>query len=289
MWNDFNALIDEELEFLNFMINALERSSPKVKEGGLFRRDSSLGLRYYFRDKNIQGEKRGSRLLGEETHPEVIKIKQAKYNELLLKKLKNNKCLLESVKGKFDSYDIDAIDAEMETCYRDETGLVNKDPVFMSLKEWSKAPYKRNGISIPNECNTTCDGTKVRSKSEVIIHDCLRFLGVPFHYDADVNLRNEMGQRIYKNADFVMLRNVDEETSGPKYIILEHLGRLDDDTYFENNMHKLRLYVRNGYRLNDTLFITSDDENGFIDAHTIFELIKKSILPKVKLLLSHQQ
>lgn len=57
-------------------------------------------------------------------------------------------------------------------------------------------------------------------------------------------------------------------------VALEHLGKLTDERYFENAMHKFRLYIKNGYRLNDTLLLTADDANGKIDSYSIVRMLK---------------
>lgn len=282
MYYDMNTIIEDELASINYMIEMLEKYDYGILNGSLNIKRSSRSIKYYYRPRTPKGQKRLSLSLGDDRGADVIALKQARYNYDLLNKLKKNKRVLEKIAGQYEAYDMDAIDEGMSPIYRDNTGLVNKDPVFMRLKEWSAGPYRKNGITISKDSNIAGDGTRVRSKSEVIIYDCLKFYDVPFHYDADVDLRNEMGQKVYKNADFVIKRRDAEDSSGPKYILLEHLGRLDDDVYFENNMHKIRLYVRNGYRLNDTLFITSDDRDGHINGKSIVDLIKNSILPKVR-------
>ena len=49
---------------------------------------------------------------------------------------------------------------------------------------------------------------------------------------------------------------------------------LTDDNYFENAMHKIRMYIRNGFVLNDTLLLTADDVNGKIDSYSITRMLK---------------
>lgn len=43
-----------------------------------------------------------------------------------------------------------------------------------------------------------------------------------------------------------------------KIYIYEHLGRMDDANYVENNMYKLNLYEKNGYLIGKNLIITRE-------------------------------
>ena len=277
MFYRLNEILREEYEAVCCLLEKIEDSSTQsTMEGKLYLRCNATGEVVYY----IKGTKRGersSKTLGDETAAEVIALKQAKYNEVMLQKLKRNKVLLEEWMNEYEDYDIEAMDESIPDVYVDKTGLVNKNPVLESAKEWEERSYKKNGVPMPVISNVSSNGTKVRSKSEVIIHDQLNYLGIPFRYDADINLFNEAGERVYKNADFVM-RSRNEN----RLVILEHLGRLDDEKYFENALHKLRLYIRNGYNLNDNLFITADSVDGKINAYATMKLIRHLILPRVK-------
>ena len=56
----------------------------------------------------------------------------------------------------------------------------------------------------------------------------------------------------------------------------------DDIQYLDKKIKRIHLYQINGYKLNDTLFLTSDYAKGKIDAQVIDEMVRKMILPRVK-------
>ena len=232
------------------------------------------GMSYHLR--YIENDTRKSRFIGGDNSPDVIRIKQLFYNKELATRLEHNQKLLTKVAGKFLEYDAENIDAVIGVNYHDSTGLVNKNPGFMSADEWRSKAYSST-LPVTGKQHITSDGRHVRSKSEIIIHNLLTQMGIPFKNDVDIDLRTESDEKIYKNADFVMLCN----KGG--YIILEHFGMLDKEDYLMRAMHKMRIYGMNGYTLNDRLFISSDGFDGSINVQSLREMVEKLILPKVKI------
>ncbi len=192
-----------------------------------------------------------------------------RYIKKLRKTLEEDKNLLMKIAGKYKNYDPDSIDEAIGAVYRDTTGLVNKNPGMMTDEEWQELPYESNlDYSFGNNPNIAYDGQEVRSKSEIILYNLIKMLGIPRHYEEDASLVNEAGQKVYKNIDFKLR---DKHT---KLVALEHLGKLTDQRYFENAMHKLRLYIINGYVLNDTLLLTADNAEGKLDSFSIVRMLK---------------
>ena len=89
-------------------------------------------------------------------------------------------------------------------------------------------------------------------------------------------MKNDDGEIVKVCPDFVILCN------DGSLIIIEHLGKLGDDDYLANALRRIHLYMKNGYKLNETLFLTADSINGKINAEAVDELIRKMILPKAK-------
>ena len=119
-------------------------------------------------------------------------------------------------------------------------------------------------------------GERVRSKSEVILHDQLTFLGIPFQSDVDISLIDESGAKIHKDADYLI------GTIHGKKPVLEHLGMLSNQEYRDKAMKKLELYINNGYTLNKDLFLTADNRDGKINAYATMQLLRRMILPKTR-------
>ena len=274
MFYDMNKLVADELNVVKHILDEIKGQSDIPRGTSLYGTATTNGTSYHLR--YLEGNNRKSRFIGDDTSPDVIRYKQLFYNKELVARLEHNLKLLTRVEGRFLGYDAEYIDAAIGENYRDTTGLVNKNPGFMSTEEWLKEQHTST-LPSPERNHITADGKRVRSKSEVIIHNLLTQLGIPFKNDVDINLRTESNEKIYKNADFVMPCKMGG------YIILEHFGMLDKEEYLMRAMHKIRVYGINGYTLNDRLFISSDGFDGSLNVQALREMIEKLVLPKVML------
>lgn len=281
MFCDINWIMKRELENIESILCEIEadKLEPFTKSGNesdmisLYEHITSAGIVYYKRFKN-EGEQRSVKL-GNSENEDVIRIKQEKYNNEMIRVLNiNRKLLLRNVE-KYLPYDPESIDKRLKPVYRDDTGLVNKLPGIISTDEWERI-NKRNKYMLPDDCNTTTDGVKTRSKSEVIVYGILKGYGLVVKVDMEITLKDDLGQNVIVVPDFIILCN------DGSLIIIEHLGMLDKADYLEKVIRKIHLYQINGYRLNDNLFLTSDFSQGKIDAQVIDELVRKMILPRVR-------
>ena len=288
MYFNINELVERELNDICEMIKSIEsrykgRIAPGT--GALSEREEQeegafLKVRYtrdgVIYDKRVT--KNGKRItvrLGGADNKEVILIKQKKFDKEMLKVLRKNRKLLEKVNGKLHPYDPDSIDELLELLYRDQSGLVDKAAGIVEPAEWNRIT-KRNDYPFPDDCNVAPDGMKTRSKSELIIYCIIKGYRVVFKYDMEIVLRNDAGEMVKVCPDFIILCN------DGSMIIIEHLGKLDDDDYLANALRRIHLYLINGYKLNETLFLTADSMNGKINAEAVDELIRKMILPKAR-------
>ena len=274
MYYDMNKMVADEIAGIEIILGAIEKKDSLRQMGNLCGIMTSKGMIYHVRRQ--ENGIRKNVLLGDEFSEDVVRIKQLAFNKELIASLEHNKKILERVDGRFKLYDVQSVDARLRSIYRDTTGLVNKNPGFMSADEWQKQMQTRTStLPNPEKSHITADGKKARSKSELIIHNLLTHLGIPFKNDVDINLRTESDEKIYKNADFVM------PSKRGGYIILEHFGMLDREEYLSRAMHKIRIYGINGYTLNDRLFISSDGFDGSLNVQALRDMIEKLILPKV--------
>ena len=274
MYYDMNKIVADELAGIKKILGGVDRKNSLQQIGSLYGNATTRGMIYHVRC--FENGARRNILLGDEYTDDVVRIKQLAYNKELIASLEHNKKLLERVDGRFKLYDAESVDSRLRPIYRDSTGLVNKNPGFMSRDEWFKEQHKST-LPSSEKNHVTAEGRKVRSKSEIIIHNLLTHLGIPFKNDVDINLRTESDEKIYKNADFVMPCKLGG------YIILEHFGMLDKEDYLMRAMHKIRIYGMNGYTLNDRLFISSDGFDGSLNVQALREMVEKLILPKVQM------
>ena len=81
-------------------------------------------------------------------------------------------------------------------------------------------------------------GEYVRSKSELIIADKLFAAGIPYHYEAALEVNNQ----IISYPDFLVLN-----TRIKRQYYWEHFGRMGEEDYLEKTLSKIERYARKGF------------------------------------------
>ena len=288
MYFDINTIIKTELQTMQNIYETLESTIQKNTESKKITvkqyNKNNIGQLYIFstaggavyHQRRYENGVRVSHKLGRDDNAEVIKIKQKVFDKEVVRRLRKNIDLLRSIEGKFLPYDPDSIDKKLGEVYRDHTGLVNKAPGIVDLVEWKKI-NKRNGYPLTGDNNVAVDGMDTRSKSELIVYGILKGYALVIKYDMEIKLKDETGQIVTVCPDFVIL------CDDGSLIIIEHLGLLDKDDYLENALRRIHLYLINGYKLNENLFLTADYAKGKINAQAVDELVRKMILPRVRL------
>ncbi len=114
-------------------------------------------------------------------------------------------------------------------------------PISKKIQDFKNETYKGLPFSESDKSDYhTYRGERVRSKSEKIIADELERQGIPYHYEMPLLLRVD-GQMKEFHPDFTVM-NV--TTGEVKY--MEHLGMMDNPSYYNNVLSKLDVYERNG-------------------------------------------
>ena len=111
----------------------------------------------------------------------------------------------------------------------------------------------------------TIRGEMVRSKSEVIIANCLHYNDLEYEYESVLKL--EPGKPL--RPDF---RVIDGDTGDVWF--WEHCGMMTDAKYVKRWEEKKKFYEKNGIKEGKNLIVTYDDENGGLDSAYIDKLIK---------------
>lgn len=134
----------------------------------------------------------------------------------------------------------------------------------MSNEEWS-IDYRMPVDFYEEDLKSTASsGSRMRSKGELIIASRLDFFGIPYRYEARIQ-----HSTVNRVPDFTTRRPKDG-----KIFYWEHLGKVNDAGYLENNIRKLRQYAEIGVTLWNNLIITFDQEDGGIDVKKIDALIQ---------------
>lgn len=111
----------------------------------------------------------------------------------------------------------------------------------------------------------TIEGEMVRSKSEVIIANCLHYNELEYEYESALEL--EPGKTL--RPDFKV---VNGDTGDVWY--WEHCGMMTDPKYVKRWKDKKKFYEKHGIVEGKNLIVTYDDENGGLDSAYIDKLVK---------------
>lgn len=137
------------------------------------------------------------------------------------------------------------------------------------IAKWKSKPYISNGFKIENGFITQ-NGELVRSKSEAIIADRLKFLGIPYRYEYPIKLDDGF---VY--PDFLLL-----DITTRSEILYEHFGRMDDENYVNNNfLAKISRYARNGYFVGQNLIVSYESSTHPLNIKD-FEINLRTVMPK---------
>lgn len=133
---------------------------------------------------------------------------------------------------------------------------------------WQKVRYRTNKKE-KKDSIVTARGEKVRSKSEALIADRLLKAGIPYHYEAELDLKDD---GVYY-PDFLVLNKRTRQV-----FIWEHFGRLGDSDYAYKSLRKIRIYKKHGYELGKNFLMTFESPEHVFDTTEADRLIDEYLL-----------
>lgn len=142
--------------------------------------------------------------------------------------------------------------------------MVLTDEMF--VEQWEMAAYEGNPYYPEEKVYSTKKDELVRSKSEVMLADMYYELGIPYRYEAQLQLKN--GKKKY--PDFTLLKIATREI-----IYHEHLGLLENEEYLHANLAKFDEYRENGIYLGKNLIITYEAEGFYLNVKEIRKMVQE--------------
>ena len=131
-------------------------------------------------------------------------------------------------------------------------------------RRWQDTDYYHKP-NTPSDIYISLKGEKMRSKSEVIIANILYLLGIPYHYEYPLELKN--GRTIY--VDFLIL-----DVRNRKEIWYEHFGMMGFMDYADFNTDRFSDIVAAGLIPVDNFIVTFETYNKPLDTRTIFRIFE---------------
>ncbi len=260
--NNLKELISSREQFLSGVIKSRKSALTKVPEG--FLRVNPRGkTNQYYHVTPASGQ--NGKYIKKDQVKLVHALAQKEYDIKTLKAAEKELKALSPLSRLYQS------GQTVEECFHKEpatrqpliTPVELTDEMFIS--EWLSEPFEKLDAYEKPEGFISDNNEIMRSKSEVLIANCLKKQGIPYRYECVIKI----GQKSVA-PDFTIL-NVRTRT----VILWEHLGLLDNPEYLERSIEKITLYEMNGYFPGDNLIITFETAKHPLNMILLNKTIKK--------------
>jgi len=195
-------------------------------------------------------------------------LAQRDYDNKLLQEIDNRQKIVSKFLKEYTPTGIESTYEELND-YRKKLihPIIETDESY--AKAWMSAPYVRKIVGEDVPVIFTENGERVRSKSEKMIADKLRQLGIPYRYEAPLRL----GRNCVLHPDFTLL-HVKER----KEIYYEHFGMMDNPEYVENALKRIELYEKNGIYPGDELLFSWETSTVPVNMKIVEGMMKKFLV-----------
>ena len=257
--NQIKELLPERLEQLHTLIAQKQNALKSAPEGTLRANQHPHKISYYHRNGN--GDHNGKYLKKSES--KLIKqLAQKEYDKKLLNTAVEEERVLQKLWKCYAKGDIESVYEKIPKTKRYLMEPFEQDEESY-IKQWIQDEYEKLSYHENEHDYYTDRGERVRSKSEILIANQLNRLQVPYHYEKPLRLNNKV---VY--PDFTIL-NVSQR----KTIYWEHFGLMDDQTYRDNALAKIKLYEECQYFQGDRLIITFETAHTSLGTTQVINLI----------------
>ncbi len=256
----------KERERLKAMLVRVGQDKEKAPEGSLRISHISTNPEFYHRE---QSQNRRGTYIPKDQIETVRALAQKAYAQEIEKIISSRIELIDSI---IEDYANNPLEAPYDKLNPVRQQLIT--PYVVSddelVNRWIATAYEPNPKYPEGKDQTTANGEKVRSKSEVIIADNLKMMGIPYKYEAPLKLSD--GSIVY--PDFTCL-NVKRR----KIVYLEHFGKMGSQEYRNKEFFwKVRHYESSGIIQGENLIMTFEDEENSFDFLTYKSTIEHYLL-----------
>ena len=195
-------------------------------------------------------------------------LAQRDYDNKLLREIDNRQKIVNKFLKEYPPTGIESTYEELND-YRKKLihPIIETDESYTKI--WINAPYVRKIIGEDVPVIFTENGERVRSKSEKMIADKLKQLGIPYRYEAPLRL----GRNCVLHPDFTLL-HIKER----KEIYYEHFGMMDNPEYVENALKRIELYEKNGIYPGDELLFSWETSTVPVNMKIVEGMMKKFLV-----------
>ena len=262
-------ILEKRKREIELELPRLEKALKNTPEGCLRISKKKKGVEYYHVHEKMEKVK----YLSKNKEPELImQLAQKGYNQNAILDLKIE---IQKINALLEAYKSNNIDTVYEAYIPERKKLV--EPVALSeeefAKRWQQQPYIKKKFDENDISNHyTEKNERVRSKSEIIIANLLRYHNIPYKYECPLALKyNPYGRDVYPDFTILNKRN-------RKIYYLEHLGMMDDEEYIRKAFERIMIYEKNGIILGKNLVITYETSKSTLDVRTVEKIIAEFLI-----------
>ena len=259
--------LDDMAKACHFDLEAFAENLRKQKQpvGNLRAVTRKKGFQYYITTQ--KGDTKG-KYVSRKNLRKAAAIAQRDYNAQVLSSVEKQASVIRNFLAAFHPLETECAYANLHPGRR---ALI--DPVYSSDDEyvyrWSHLPYTGKGFEVNAPEYYASDGTRVRSKSEIIIADALVQAGVPYRYEYPTSVRG--WGTLY--PDFTCLKKSTREE-----FVWEHFGMMDDLSYVKTFMQKMMHYASNDYIFGKNFIATFESGSAPLSVKLVNKYIKAYFL-----------
>jgi hypothetical protein len=211
---------------------------------------------------------KGGKYIRREDRPVAAALAQKTYNAAVIKSAVSELGAIDNLLGVWQKGTVEDEFGKLSIPRKQlVTPIILPDEAF--TKQWLEIPYEPKGFNENDPEYYSTAGTRVRSKSEIILADIFDSYPVPRKFECPVKLWN--GKIIH--PDFTLL-NVRER----KEYIWEHFGRADDPGYMRYNVTRINALIRSGWFPGVNFIMTFETSETPLDSKIVHALIEQFLL-----------
>ena len=255
------AILDEQIKVYRIKLDLYD----DLHKGTLVRSFRSTGQAYYYLQHYDENGKKKMEYIGKDGCELVNRYKAKRFFEETLGRLEHNRKIFQMAAGGLVDCSLEAIREDLPKAYKELPAECfvdyRQEEFFRQTDEYPRNPLRNDNPNIAS------DGTKTRSKGELIIYDDLRYSTLHGKYDVKIRRCGISGAYHNLYPDFLFKGQDGRE------IAWEHLGMTDTNDYANRLRDKIAEYLDCGFIVGDNLFFTSDSLSHTTDEVMIIDMI----------------
>ena len=256
------------LQEQNRLEKILQKTAKRLKDApqGTLRLSSSKKWVQYYHC--MPGGKKNGEYIPKTNDKLICQLAQKCYDEKVLKLAKKRLLQIKRITRDYEDNEIEKI---FLSEHMERQKLIQPiEPMWeQQLEEWILENYKGKEFQEDIPVILTDRGERVRSKSEKILADYFHRNRIPYKYEHPLYL-NGFGT-IYPDFTFLSKKTKQE-------IYWEHNGMMDNPTYGQNAVRKIKAYEENNLYPGERLILTFETAKSVLDTRLVEKLVHKYLL-----------